>query len=175
MRAKTPAELEADERFAPAPLAFAAELSALPWESLQLDRLGLSHEQRAAYREALESDEEPIHRMLGHPDAVQDDPRAGQDDACLLLQVDSDDGVEMMWGDVGRLYLPDRAPRPRRAPLRPLPARLSVLLTDRMSPSATTPRAGVLHAAALRRSRLPACECLLDGPLGSGMALARRP
>ncbi|MGL5858507.1 MAG: YwqG family protein [Angustibacter sp.] len=66
------------------------------------------------------------HRMLGHPDAIQGDMRrqieatfrggvdldAGEtpelDEAAkrwqLLLQVDSDDGAEMMWGDTGRLF-----------------------------------------------------------------------
>ncbi len=41
--------------------------------------------------------------MLGHPDLVQKDPR-DSDEALILLQVDSDDGARMMWGDVGRLY-----------------------------------------------------------------------
>jgi len=92
VRPKVPAELEADERFAPAPFAFAADLSALPWQSAQLDRLGLPDQQRSAYLDALEHDEEPpIHRMLGHPDAVQNDPRTNHDNLCLLLQINSDD------------------------------------------------------------------------------------
>ena len=104
VRARAPAELETDERFAPAPLTFIAELSALACQSGQLDHLGLSREQRDAYCDAVEPDEGlPIHRMLGHPDAVQDDPRANRN-TCLLLQIDSDEDIGMMWGDVGRLY-----------------------------------------------------------------------
>ncbi|HJS85803.1 MAG TPA: YwqG family protein [Acetobacteraceae bacterium] len=59
-----------------------------------------------------------IHRLLGHPQPIQDDmrttlqfaasvpgpPAAGAADWRLLLQVDSDDAARMMWGDVGRLY-----------------------------------------------------------------------
>jgi len=72
-----------------------------------------------------------VHRLLGHPDQMQTDLlleaqlashglrlgdplghldpgraelESGAADWELLLQVDSDDGAGMMWGDVGRLY-----------------------------------------------------------------------
>lgn len=72
-----------------------------------------------------------IHRLLGHPDEIQgemqlgcqlsshglycgdstgySDPRrgaleGGAADWRLLLQIDSDDNVDMMWGDCGRIY-----------------------------------------------------------------------
>lgn len=75
--------------------------------------------------------DEPIHRLLGHPEPVQgdlytecqlaangvycgdpsgfDDPRyetlrPGALDWQLLLQLDSDDADDWMWGDAGRLY-----------------------------------------------------------------------
>ncbi len=71
----------------------------------------------------------PIHRLLGHPDQMQndmlrvaqlashgvycggttDDPRVGElepgaTDWELLLQIDSDDNAGMTWGDLGRIY-----------------------------------------------------------------------
>jgi uncharacterized protein YwqG len=75
--------------------------------------------------------DETRHRLLGHPDPLQGDMQAecqlvshgvycgdpsgytgsqadallpGATDWRLLLQVDSDDTVDIMWGDVGRLY-----------------------------------------------------------------------
>lgn len=72
-----------------------------------------------------------IHRLLGHPDEIQgemqlecqlasrgiycgdstgyNDPRRGElekgaTDWRLLLQIDSDDDADMMWGDCGRIY-----------------------------------------------------------------------
>lgn len=69
-----------------------------------------------------------LHRVLGHPDAIQGDmtrrivyelakvdlrrPRAELErearDLELLLQVDSDANAEMMWGDLGRLFFWNR-------------------------------------------------------------------
>lgn len=61
----------------------------------------------------------PIHKIGGHPSVVQNDvmesgcqgfdllnaTRKGkQDDWKLLLQFDTDDDIDVMWGDVGRLY-----------------------------------------------------------------------
>jgi uncharacterized protein YwqG len=73
----------------------------------------------------------PLHQVGGHPATIQGemqlecqlvshgiycggvecyaDPRraeleSGAEDWCLLLQIDSDDNSEMMWGDVGMIY-----------------------------------------------------------------------
>lgn len=104
------------------------------WESSDFERLGLDDDQELAYSQALDREMENdglIHRMLGHPDPIQGDMqvecqlashglycgdasgynhpraaelRAGATEWRLLLQIDSDDGAEMMWGDVGRIY-----------------------------------------------------------------------
>lgn len=86
-----------------------------------------------AYWEALDDagSQEPVHRMFGWPELIQNpmqlecqlasngvycgnpegyrDPRVeqlrdGAGDWVLLLQIDSDDDIGWMWGDVGRLY-----------------------------------------------------------------------
>jgi uncharacterized protein YwqG len=81
--------------------------------------------------EFVDNDPGPRHRLLGNPDLVQgdiqeqcqlvthgidcggadyySDPRTagllpGAGDWRLLLQIDTDDGIDMMWGDVGRIY-----------------------------------------------------------------------
>jgi len=85
------------------------------------------------YWEAVDeaSSGDPVHRMFGWPDLIQNpmqlecqlasngiyvgrpdgyrdprvaDLRGGAADWRLLLQIDSDDGVGWMWGDVGRIY-----------------------------------------------------------------------
>jgi len=41
------------------------------------------------------------HKLGGYPEFVQDDPRADGDDSVLLFQLDSDDALHLMWGDLG--------------------------------------------------------------------------
>jgi uncharacterized protein YwqG len=103
-----------------------------PLESSDVAMLGMSGEEQEAYAEIVEDEEEaPNHQFLGNPQPIQgdmqlecqlvshglycggpegyNDPRAaelglGAIDWQLLLQIDSDDDVGMMWGDVGRIY-----------------------------------------------------------------------
>jgi len=116
------------------PLSAAAELSLPPWESIWSEQTGISPDWLDPYVALLEvfnTEEDTIHKMLGHPDPIQgdmqtecqlasnglycgdgtghEDPRAetlrpGATEWQLLLQVDSDDAAGMMWADVGRLY-----------------------------------------------------------------------
>lgn len=73
-----------------------------PPSAIELEALNLSSEERQAYQYDF-AEKTQSHRMLGYPEAVQDDPRSGEDEL-LLLQVDGDDQAGMTWGDAGRIY-----------------------------------------------------------------------
>jgi uncharacterized protein YwqG len=126
-----PASLRADGRFDPASLRPRLEWTLPDLDSRAMDALGLTVEEADAYIDLVDDPEEPVHRLLGHPQPIQGemqlecqlashglyvgdpsgyrDPRAealgpGADDWRLLLQLDSADALGMMWGDGGRLY-----------------------------------------------------------------------
>lgn len=126
-----PADLAEDGVFQAVGLRPVAELTFAPWESFDVESLGMSRDEVFAYADLFGSEDATIHRLLGHPDPVQGDmqlecqlvtnglycgdssgyrdPRAeelrgGAAEWRLLLQVDSQDEVGMMWGDVGRIY-----------------------------------------------------------------------
>ena len=131
-RRPAPANLTSEGRFTPLGLTGVREECFPPWESHDLERLGIETPW-STYAPVLgDRDEETIHRLVGHPDPVQgdmqhqcqlasngiycgngkymDDPRArelmtGSSDWRLLLQVDSSESeTGMMWGDLGRIY-----------------------------------------------------------------------
>ena len=126
-----PADLADDGVFRALGLRPSAELTFAPWESFDVESLGMSRAERFAYADLFDSQDATIHRLLGHADPVQgdmqvecqlvtnglycgdstgyQDPRAselrgGAAEWRVLLQIDSQDDAEMMWGDVGRIY-----------------------------------------------------------------------
>lgn len=107
------------------------ELSLAPGESYVVSTLGMPGTAGTAYAELLGDQDGVTHRLLGHPDPIQgdmqeecqlvtnglycgdatgyNDPtarklRPGAAQWRLLLQVDSQEDIGMMWGDAGRLY-----------------------------------------------------------------------
>ena len=125
-----PGALESHVQFAPVALGVELELTHVPWESAETEQVELSTEEWYAYSDVLERPAGTCHRLWGHPDPVQGDmqrtcenmwqsvQRHGDEpdtaavasagyravDWRLVLQVDSQDEIGMMWGDIGTLY-----------------------------------------------------------------------
>jgi uncharacterized protein YwqG len=131
--AEPPANLPKESRFRCCRITFSTEISVPPYESGIVERLRLSDTEGDAYVGLLDALErrEPIHRLLGYPEPIQEDMQAecqfaangvdaggsngenearsaglrkGITDWRLLLQIDSDDSLGTMWGDAGRIY-----------------------------------------------------------------------
>lgn len=95
-------------------LEFQTEISIPDFESNEIELLELDEDEEEAYYdfydevEALyDKDFDYIHRMLGYPYVIQNAVYFNEDDdqnTRLLLQVDSDDNANMMWGDAGIIY-----------------------------------------------------------------------
>lgn len=131
--APVPEDLPRNGRFSSCPVEFCSGTSAPPVDAIPVVEMGLDEWEWDAYADFLEAlqGEDPCHRLLGHPAAIQgdmqvecqlvshgigtgdptayDDPRAETlvdeaDEWRLLFQLDSDDDAGMMWGDCGRLY-----------------------------------------------------------------------
>jgi uncharacterized protein YwqG len=128
-----PDDLPEEGRFQPVLLAAAPETTFPPWESHDVSALGMDDSDYASVLgEGEDDEEEPHHRVLGHPDPIQGDmqtqcqlasngvfcgdaagyrgarSRTLQRDAGrwrLLAQVDSsEDETGMAFGDEGRVY-----------------------------------------------------------------------
>lgn len=122
-------------RFPACNLSFYQENTIPPIDTILIDSLKLTKQEQYAYFDFRHAYEESlggvVHRILGHPDPIQDNMRlecqlvshglytgdasafqhprrkeleSGSLDWRLLFQLDSDDNAEMMWGDMGRLY-----------------------------------------------------------------------
>lgn len=131
-RVSFPPSLPASSRFQPCSLSFSAEITLSQHPELEINGFDWTNEEQEQYERFLatfpdEADRAAIHhRMLGFPDAIQDDmrlqcqliahgitdetdPRAvalrsGAHEWQLLLQIDSDEHAGMLWANTGMLY-----------------------------------------------------------------------
>lgn len=131
-RIDLPTDLPSQARYRVCSVDFDTELTLPLQPKLEIDSLQWSEADQQHYDTALQgltsSVTHPIHRMLGHPDTIQDDMRmqcqlaangvadpgadpqkvaalsAGANDWVLLLQVDSNQSVAMEWANAGMLY-----------------------------------------------------------------------
>jgi uncharacterized protein YwqG len=126
-----PDGLPAQGRFRPVALRPEGEITYPRSELSELEALGLDADEGGTYEELIEEGEGSIHRLLGHPNPIQGDMqlecqlvshglylgnasgyrepmaaelRPGAVDWRLLLQIDSEEDAQMMWGDGGRIY-----------------------------------------------------------------------
>lgn len=124
-----PEALEAEWRYHSSSVKFIPELTLPPSESSIIRSFGMTYENNSEdligyitglnmVRESLYIKDNRLNRILGYPDQLQGDLQSAATqiwnanhadktqpmDWRLLLQVDSDRGNGMMWGDAGRLY-----------------------------------------------------------------------
>jgi uncharacterized protein YwqG len=138
VRTAFPSELPKGSRFSSCALRPSSEATLAPVDSVDFltEDLDLTPEERESYYDLLgevevSSGPETAHRLLGHPDQIQNDMqgkcqlasngidvggpegyrdprvpslRLGAKDWRLLFQVDSEKDAQMMWGDCGRVY-----------------------------------------------------------------------
>ncbi len=110
-----PDDLSEDAKFSSYPVTFIEGIS-FPGERFGINWSSFNTVSQQALEVALEAlhPPDPMHQIGGYPCPVQSDSmevecqalvRGGKvEDWRLLLQLDTDDGTGMMWGDVGALY-----------------------------------------------------------------------
>jgi uncharacterized protein YwqG len=136
-RSEFPDDLPESGRYNCCSVSFSHSISIPSYDAPCIEELQLTGDEHDKFIEfeqkavKLIGDEGCIHRLLGHPDQIQNDmqtecqlvshgiyygnssgrndPRAsalkaGAKDWELLLQIDTEDDARMMWGDVGRIY-----------------------------------------------------------------------
>ncbi len=131
-RTQAPAQLPAASQFKACTITFASEMTLSQQPKLEIPNLDWTDAEQKQYENLLSTFPDAAdramahHRLLGHPDTIQDDmrlecqlashgvtdvnnPQAAElsKDAMdwqLLLQVDSDEQVGMEWGNTGMLY-----------------------------------------------------------------------
>jgi uncharacterized protein YwqG len=131
-RTPAPAQLPASSQFKACTITFASETTLSQQPKLEIPDLDWTDAEQKQYEQLLSTfpnaaDRAMVHhRLLGHPDTIQDDmrlecqlashgltdvkdPRAselskGAMDWQLLLQIDSDEQADMEWGNTGMLY-----------------------------------------------------------------------
>lgn len=107
------------------------ELTFMPFDAFPLADAGMTPDDTGKYWDVLQEPEDTRHRLLGHPDLIQGDARMScellshghdatdntvgrgecgrehwpaQREWCTLLQIDSLNDPDMLWGDGGRIY-----------------------------------------------------------------------
>ena len=131
-RTPSPAQLPASSQFKACAITFASEMTLSQQPKLEIPNLDWTDAEQKQYETLLSTfpnaaDRAMVHhRLLGHPDTIQDDmrlecqlashgvtdvsdPRASELskralDWQLLLQIDSDEQAGMEWGNTGMLY-----------------------------------------------------------------------
>lgn len=131
-RIDLPDDLPAEGRARVCSVDFSEETTLPLQPNLEITTLAWSDDDQEKYDAALQeltsAQKHPIHRLLGHPDTIQDDMRIecqlaangvadpgadpkkvaqltpGSNDWILLLQIDTDESIGMRWANAGMLY-----------------------------------------------------------------------